>query len=827
MRAVDLPRELLRAARRLARRPTWSLAVVITLALGVGGLAAVWSLAAGVLFEPIGYAEVERLVRVTLDLPAQEMRDHWLSPPEFFELVEADSFGAAGAYMLRDGNVLVGEQPLRAQVGYASAGLLEMLAPRPVAGRLFTAEEDNRSATPVVLLGHGLWTRLFAADPERVGETIEVDGQARTVVGVLPAGFDLEEHGVELVVPLALDPGRPIPREARFLYVLGRLAPDATTASATDELAALAEAAPRAEGTAPPEPRVRPLREALLGPAADAVGVLAAAVVLVLLLAAVDVFHLFLVRRETRRRESAVREALGAGRTDLAWPFLAEIVVLTAPAALFGWLGARWGLEALIALHAGALPRLAEVTVDAAAFGVALAVALGVAVAVTVLPDLLGRFVGGGRRSGPGVGSDLGAGLAAAASNEGLGPRGRYFRRAVVVAETALATVLLLAAALLARDLADRLAIDPGFDVAGVTTGRISLPFGRYREPGASGQAFEALVDDLESRPNIAAAGVLSEMPLERDSVTNPVEIEGREGGPATVDHFSYVTPGIFRALGMPIVAGRGFERGLDSFDSAPVAVVSETFARALVPGGTADDAVGGKLRVALSDQLPWVEIVGVAGDIVQVELERAPQPEIWLLQSQATRTVGALPLSMFVVARAESADADLAGELRAAVHALDATLPIARLRPLADVVDGALAEARLLARLVAVFAMVALGLAVVGVYGVLGFAVERRRREMSVRQAMGAPPSSLLRLVLVEGLAAVGLGIGLGVALAWGTVPRLAARLGGLAPSDLAVDPGIWLGVPALLLAVAAIACAVPAWRAARVAPAELSRHS
>ena len=778
----------------------------------------VWSLAAGVLWRPLGYAETDRLVRVTLDLPTQDMRDHWLSPPEFFELAEARAFDAAGAYMLRDGNVLVDDRPLRAQVAYAGADLLNMLAPRPAAGRLFVAEEDRRGGPPVVLLGHDLWTRLFAADPDRVGETIEVDGEQRTVVGVLPPGFDLEEHGIELVVPLALDPSRPIPREARFLYVIGRLAPGATVSSATDELAALAEAAPRADGTAPPEPRVRPLREALLGPAANVVGVLAAAVVLVLLLAAFDVFHLFLARRESRRRESAVREALGAGSGELTWPFLAEIVVLAVPAALLGWLGARWGLEALIGLHAGALPRLGDVTVDATAFGIALAAALAVAVAVTGVPDLLR-----GRRR---LGSNLGAGLATAAAGDESGPRARRFRRAVVVAETALATVLLLAAGLLARDLDQRLAIDPGFDTAGVTTGRISLPFGNYRQPSASAHAFENLVADLESRPSVTAAGLLSEMPLERDAVANPVEIEGRADRAATVDHFSYVTPGIFQALGVPIVAGRGFERGLDRFDSAPVAVVSEAFARALVPGGTADAAVGGRLRVALNDQLPWVEIVGVAGDVVQVELERAPGPEIWLLQSQATRTVGALPLSMFVVARGASVEVDLSGDLRAAVRSLDPTLPIARLRPLGAVVDGALAEARLLARLVAAFALVALGLAVVGVYGVLAFAVERRTREMGVRQAMGARPSSLLTLVLVEGLTAVGVGIVLGVAVAWWSVPRLSARLGGLSPAALTADPLIWLGVPALLLAVAVVTCAVPAWRAAQVAPAELSRH-
>jgi putative ABC transport system permease protein len=800
------------AVRLWASRPAFAAVVVVTLALGIGANAAIFSVVDAVLLEPLPYPEPDRLTLVTSQFPALGFDKFWVSAPEYLELRRwARSFEEIGAYTVAAANLSGGERPLRVTAAYVTASLFPTLGVATERGRPFTEEEDGPGVEPVAVLGHDLWMRAFAGDPDVVGRTVEVDGARHTVVGILPPGFDVEDAGVELWLPLAIDPANPGGRGSHYLYLLGRLAPGVSLTQARHELTALLtrweeefpdDHRPNPEGHAL---RIDPLKEDRVGEARPALMLLLGAVGLVLLIACANVANLLLARAEARQREIAVRTALGASGARLLRQFLTESLLLAFVGALVGLAFAQGALELLLAANPGSLPRMAEIGLDARVLAFTLAVALATGVLFGLVPALHARtraffhaLKEGGGRSSAGVGRQT-------------------FRRALVVAEVALAAVLVVGAGLLLKSFWTLTRVDPGFEPRGVLGFQLSVPSATYPEPEQVNALYERLLERLAALPGAESAAAMTGLPPSRSVNANSTEFESvpedPDGPPHNVDYYQFVSEGYFETMKIPRVSGRVFE-STDAAGGAPVVVVNRTLARTF--WGDVDP-VGQRLRRGwFGDDELWCTIVGVVEDVKQGGLDQEAGTELYFLDRQVPATVGQSPRTRWVVVRTAGDPLSLAPQVHAVVRELAPSLPVARLQPLEQVVSDSLARSRFLSLLVALFGLLALALAAVGTYGVLSWAVEQRRFEMGVRMALGARAQSLLMLVLGQGLRLVGVGLAVGLVLAVASRRVVASLLFGVE----ATDPATLASVGAVLLAVALVACLIPALRAMRVDP-------
>jgi putative ABC transport system permease protein len=805
------------ALRQFSKRPLFTLVVVVTLALGIGGNAAIFTVADQVLLQPLPYAEPERLVRVYTQFPGLNFDKFWMSPPELLELAEWNrSFTAVGAWRAGSTNVSGGDSPLRVSGAIASAGLFDVLGVPAARGRWYTAEEDVANADPVVVLGWDLWQRAFAGDPDLVGDTVLVDGVERTVVGIAPPGFDLADAGIEVWGPLRLDPADPGGRGSHYLDVVARLAPGVTMGAARDEVSALLERwAETFPDTHHPDPEthamvLHPLQGDLVGNARTPLMLLLGTVGFVLLIACANVANLMLARAEGRKREIAVRSSLGAERWRLVRQFLTESVVLAAAGAVLG-LGLAWaGLEAVLATNPNAVPRAAEVGLDGRALLFTAAVAVATGLLFGLAPALRARagnlFVAlkeGGRSTG--------------------GVSTRALRRGLVVAEVALATMLVLGAGLLLRSFASLQSVDPGFEPGGALSFQVSLPAEQYPEAAGVRAFYDRLLAATRALPGVEAAAAVSGLPPVRDINANDTEFEGVEVGddlPANVDYYQIVTDGYFRAMRVPLVAGRGF-RATDTAESPPVVVVNQALAERFYPG---QDPLGKRIRRGwFGDEEPWYTVVGVAADVKQAGLDEPAGTELYFLHPQWDNVEGLNPpRTLYVIVRTAGDPLALAPGVRDAVRRLDPALPIAELAPLERVVADSLTRSRFLTLLVTLFAGIALLLAAVGTYGVLAYAVEERRHEVGVRMALGATARDVLRMVVGQGMRPVIAGLVLGLAGALVVGRFLESQLYAVAPTD----PATYAAVPVVLVAVALVACLLPGRSATRVDPAVALRQ-
>lgn len=809
-----MPANLRFAIRSLLRAPGFSAIVILILAVGIGANTVMYTLVDHVLLRPLRYPHPDRLFAI------QETADRlagWSGLP-----VNAMHFGewrkrwssAESAAMLSGTmfNLTSDGDPLRVYGARVSASMFPMLGVQPQLGRNFLEDEDRAGHDAVVILSDSFWERRFHRDRQILGRKILLDGIPYEVVGILPESVQIprQSHLYSLAGAPDFDPEIWKPFAIRdeelasfgdFNYGgLARLKPGVAASQALDELNAI-QASIDQGFSEPVKLRavLTPLQQQMTGRSRQGLLLLLAAVGSVLLIICVNLANLLLARSTTRRRELAIRAALGAGRGRLLGQALTESLLLAIPGGAIGVALASWSLGAVVAAAPQALPRATEIHIDLRI----LLFAVGASILCGVLFGLLPAW-----RSAR---TDPQEGLRGASRSATDSRQGARVRALLVALEVALSTVCLVAAGLLLNSFVRLLHVDSGFDVERVLTANISLPATRYANLTQRDQFFQKVIERVRTLPGVIAAGVTNRIPVTGEGSNNWIIVEGNEAGPASSrpsTDYRTVSEDYLTAMGIPLRQGRFFTRS----DHGPVVLVSERVAEQLWPGR---NPIGKRFHIG-SPRNPLLEIIGVVGDVRNVSLEKAPGLAIYIPHWQRDRA------DMILVMRTALDPAALTQAVRTEIRALDAELPAVRLRTMQEVVSAGVAERRFQLTLVLVFAGVALALASLGIFGVVSYTTAQRRGEMGIRLALGATSADLRSLVLRQGLAPVAIGLATGIAGALGLGRALAGLLYGVKPSD----PLTIAGVAVVLFAVAAIACYIPALRASRSDPLNALRY-
>ncbi len=794
MKASTLGKDLFYALRALRSQRTFSLAIVATLALGIGAVTSVYSIVHAVLLKPLPYPSPEQLVRL--------WDRHETAP--FFSVSagnfvawrgEARSFDELGAYREDGFNLLLEGEPVRVQGARVTASLLHVLGVTPARGRGFLDGEDTPGAERVVLLTHGLWSSALGEDPDVLGRKLVVSGEPHTIVGVLPKSFTFPQHpDVQLLVPFELDASSP-DRTGHFLRVLGRLRPGIRLEEAGAELATIAERRARdfPDSNAGWTVVLLPLHEAMVREVRGGIRVLFVAVVLVLLIAGANVSNLALTRAATRSRELALRSALGASRRRLVGQIVLEHLLLAFAGGLVG-LALAWGAISIApSILPESLPRQAEISLDRDLFIFGFLLSSLTGLAVSSWPALLGSK------------SSLVRPMKAPSG-------GGRLRALLVSVEVGLAVMLLVTSGLLLRSLGAMSSVDPGFDPASTLTMKMTPVEATYPEPADRVRLYREVVARVEGLPGVRFAAAAHRLPLDGGNSSFPAFVEGRPAPPqGQYPAFSFRAVGgdYFGAMGMRLVAGRNFADA-EIWESGGVVVVNEAMAASLWPGG---GAVGS--RISRSPQGPWLEVIGIVGNARESSLDEDPAAAMYI-----PYVVFPVP-GMVIVARTAYDPLDLVGPVRAAIAAYDPRQPVAQFETLRDHVDGALGPPRFHAFLLSAFAALALALAAVGIHGVISHSVRQRRREIGIRIALGARAGEVLAMIWRRGMMPVAAGVvaGLGAAVALSrTLESFLFRVDRL-------DPVSFVVFPLVLVVVAAAANFFPARAAAAIDPVETLR--
>jgi putative ABC transport system permease protein len=794
------------AWRSFLRAPRFTVPALLALALGIGATSAIYSVVHGVMLKPLPYRDADRIVSIWETNVSRNRLRGIVAPANFVEWRERNRsleyLGMVGPARL---NAVLQGQPAEISGLQASADVFRALGVEPLLGRVYTPDEDLRDRDAVIVVSYELWQTRLGGRTDVLGTQITTNGRQRTVIGVMPPDFTIEGQRAEFYVPygwtleaLRAAPGRGVS------HAIARLRDGVTLEQAADDMrtvaAQLAQEAPR-RNTGWSVALV-PIHELMIESIRPALLVLSGAVLLVLLIACVNVANLLLARSTVRQRELGLRTALGAARPRLVRQMLTESVLLSLAGGVAGLLLAAVFHRALLVLVANRIPipRLDQVTLDAAVVAFTFAVAAGTGVLFGLAPALFAASTASeGLREG---------------GRHGAGPRTRRVLGSLVVAEVALSLVLLAAAGLLLRSFVRLQNIDPGFRTEGVLTARLSLPVARYDARRAT-ETFHEVIARLDASPGVESAAGITFLPLSGPGIgtsfyrlDRPKPADGEL--PST--EVRPVTPGYFDTMGIPRLAGRDFVTA-DAADAPLVAVISESLARRYLPG---ENPLGKQLHVSVGGAEGMrVEVVGVVGDVKFSSLDTDTRAALYLPLPQLS--LG----SMTTVLRTATAPAAAANLITGIVRQLDPELPVADIRTMREVVDATLARPRTVSTLLIAFAGIALVLAGVGVYGVMAYSVSQRTQEIGVRMALGASASSVFRMVLGQGLRLVVVGVLTGVVAA-AAFTRLLESL--LFQTD-ALDP-LTFGVTALvLMAVATLASYVPARRGTRITPIEALR--
>jgi putative ABC transport system permease protein len=799
--------------RMLRHRPGLVAVIVLTLALGIGANTAVFSVVRSVLLRPLPYPDDDRLAVLLMRAPRFDFVDMQSSPPEYAAYREhARSFERLAAYQVGAATVTEdGGEPERVDVAATTWDLFATLRVAPALGRAFAPEDGGRIVDPgVALISHGFWQSRYGGDPDIIGRTVLLDGSARTVVGVMPAGFRFPNADVRFWLPLAFTSEDLQYRGNHSYSLVGRLAPGVTLTSAERELTDLVArfiADPTFNFHEWHPVYLRPLRTEIVGDVSRTLWVMLGAVALVLLIACANVANLLLVRAEERAREMSVRTALGAGRGRLVSQLLTECLVLAALGGAAGVAVAFVGVEALRAFAPANLPRLDEIGVDATVLAFTMVATIGAGILFGLAPALHA-----GRTDLNGVLRDEGRG--------GTASRKRLrVRQLLVASQAALAVVLLVGAGLLLQSFRRLMAVDPGYRTEGVLTTTLTLPELSYPDGPAVVGFYERLLPRLAALPGVRAVGAARRAPLAGDPGATDTEIEGWVNpgdAPRPIANMQAITPGYFTALDIPLLAGRDFvER--DALDAPLVAIVSESLARTYWPGRS---PLGGRIRRD-TDDAPFAEVIGVVPDIREEALDQPPvRGTVYFVHAQTPHTWGSLG-SMMLIVRGDVEPASLVRPIRETVHALDPSVPLYGVRTLEQAVADSTATPRFALLLQLLFALVALALAAIGLYGVLAFTVARRTTELGIRMALGARRTDVRRMVIRQGMTIIIGALAAGVLASLAVGRLVASLLFGVSPRD----PVTYAAVLLVLLAVALLACWIPARRASAVDPAEALR--
>lgn len=791
--------DLRRAAASFMRTPGFAAVAVLALALGIGVNTAIFTVVSGVLLRPLPYPEPERLVAIYERVPDNPRLA--VAPPSIADWAGNRAF-SSWAVTAGDSLVLLGRgEPERLEATAVSGDFFQTLQVAPERGRWLEPRDDQAGAEPVVVLGHALWKRSFGGDPSIVGRQVTLTDKSYTVAGVMPPGFAFPgETEAWVALQLPADQLLDDNRYSHYLAGVGRLAPGVGIEKASASLNAIAArvGARFGDGYAGRGVNLVPLRADLVGDVRPALLLLLVAVGFVLIIACVNVANLLLARSAERDREVAIRAALGASQLRLASHFAAEGLVLTIAGGLAGLLLAAWARDAILWLVPADLPRLDEVSLDWRVFAFAASTAIVTGLLLGLAPAVFAR-----RRAH--------ASRLASRGTAGSRERARV-QSALMIAEVALSLILLLGAGLLANTFWRLTAVDPGFKAADVLTFEVMLPPPAYPAAEARARFQEDVLARLARLPGARRAGAATNLPLSGTNMAFAFFYPGERMETAKPHPANYraVSPGYLEAIGVPLVAGRWLAES-DRADRAPVVVVNQAFARRYFPGR---QAIGERISITRGRDLVWREIVGIVGDLRHRALSADADPEMYVPFQDDPVFFMRFALN---AANAES----LAGSARAAVWEVDRNLPVTKMRPLEALVAASVAQPRFHALLVGGFALLALVLAAIGLYGVVARLVAQRTQEIGVRSALGASPRQILALVggHVSRLVLAGLLIGLAGALA--LTRTLERFLFGVQPTDVST----FAAVTAIFALVAGVAAWLPARRALRVDPVEALR--
>ena len=800
----------------MGKNRAFTAAVIVSLAIGIGANTTMFSVANAVLLRALPYKDAGRLVILWNRSPGLNIAEDWFSTAQYFDIKSAKSFEQAAIAIGGNENLTGGRQPERVGAIHISSNLLPMLGVRVALGRLFGAEEDQRGGPNSALLSDGMWERRFSRDANVLGRSLELNGKVYQVVGVLPRNFSLPREVLptlggaeqaEILLPLPLGPDAANIRGHEDYNVIAKLNRGVTARQAQAEMDALTQRLRRDfPANYPPNGGltfgVVPLQEQVAGDIRTALLVLAGAVGLVLLIACANVANLLLSRADVRQREVAVRMALGASTGRVIRQLLTESVVLALAGGALSLLLAAGGVQTIRILGPRIVPRLPEIALD-------LRVLL-FAVEISLLSGLLFGLAPALRVRRLDVQTSLKSSGRNSAGTSSLWGRGHRMRKMLVLSEMALSVVLLVGAGLLIRSFLRLRGVSAGFDPKNVLTFELTMTGRRYDSAAPILESYRQIIDKLEKTPGVSAAGAVSSLPLSQMFAWGPIVVEGRV--PAPGENFMNADERIvaghyFEAMRIPLISGRLFTEQ-DNSTNPRVALVDEFMARELWPN---QNAVGKRFRLAEGKSKDvWITVVGVVGRVKQYGLESDSRIALYLFQSQyPTR-------EMNVVLRSEIENRSLANAAIRTVSSVDADLPVYHVRTMDARVSESLARRRFTMALLGAFAIFALALATVGVYGVVSYIVSQGTRELGIRVALGASEGNILSLVIRQGLYLALSGIAVGACASLAIARLLRSLLFGVGPAD----PATFWGVGLMLAMIAGVASYVPAKRATRVDP-------
>ncbi len=794
------------AIRTLARNPGFTIVAVLTLAIGIGANTAIFSVVNGVLLRPLPYSDPERLMRVWSST-ASEGRSA-LAAADFLDF-EHDNQTLVTLAGYRDDALTIstpGGEPVRVQGARVTSGYFDVFAMPAAIGRTFNRSVDAGTTEPLVVLSHATWTQQFASDPGIASRRVRIDGVPYTVVGVMPQSFNFPEGAKAWILSAKPVPLPPIDvpgdllanRDVHYFQGIARVKPGATRELARADLQRIADDLARRfpESNGGRTIDLQPLTETIVGDVRFALLLLLGAVGVVLLIACANIASLLLARASGRSRELSIRSALGAARGRLVRQLITESLILGGAGGMAGLLLGYWAIALLLSIIPDGIPRVEQIELDARVATVTLVVALASALLFGAIPALQASR------------ADASLALREADRTTAGGRRRARTRAVLVLCEIALTAILLVSSGLLLNSFIRLQRVDPGFTTDQVTLVSIPLPLSRYPDGKRQAAFYRRLLEALERRPEIQSAAILFPTPIQGRNAQGTFTIEGRPPLPRADRPFTAIgsiSPNYFQTLGIPLLKGRRFT-DRDRDPAPAVAIVNATFARKYFPG---EDPLGHRLRFGESGD-DWITIVGMAGDSRNIGLQDAPTPLLYL-------PYDTFPLAFMSLAARSAAGAGVVASIaRSELKSIDPDLGIDRIVPLTEIVHESVAEPRFRTLLLTTFAIIALVLAAVGIFGLMSFTVAQRTREIGIRIALGAQPDQVIGSVVREGLSLAGAGLAIGIAGSLVTTRLLETLLFDVRGTD----PLTYTAVAALLIGVAFTATYFPSRRAARIDP-------
>ena len=794
----DLVQDLRYALRALRKSPGFATTAILTLALGIGANAAIFSVINAVLLRPLPYPASDQILTLAQNESLPDLED---------VQNQARSFAAVTGVTQQALDFTGAGEPVQVIGALCTADLFPTLGIQPSLGRAFTSEEDRYGGPALVLLTHGFWVRYFGSDPNVLGRSIRLSGNSYTIIGVMSRDFWLPERPVDVVMPLRIgNPNAAKFRGVHFLRPYLRLKPGVSLEQASAEMKGI-DAWMEAHYPVydrDSHRRLLSLRESVVGDVRLELLVVFVAVGVVLLIACVNFASLQLARSATRRREVAIRSVLGAPAGRLIRQIVTESVVLSCFGGVIGLFLGVIGVRFLLLLKPANLPRIETTSVDVSVLAFTFALSLFTGILFGLIPACTSAFSG----SNVHLKEDARA---------GSGASGFRLRRLLVVSEIALALLLLISATLLLRSFSLLHGVDPGFRTDNVLSMRIELPAARYEQQTAQRQFHQQLLDGLNSTPGTHAA-LISELPMSGDWLTHNFVIDGRPRPPAGAEpvvQTRTIAGDYFRLMGIPLLAGRDFSTE-DHTGSLHVALVNRAFADKYFP---AQDPLGSRVEWAREDPPDWMTIIGVVGDVKHFGPHEPEEPAVYDLYSQTGQQ---WKRWMYLVVRGDAAPGALLAVAKEQLRAIDDQLPVSHVFTMSDVLAASLDHQRFNLTLLGVFAGVALALAVIGIYGVMAYSVTQRTSEIGIRVALGAQRRDILRLILRQGTGLAVIGASIGILASLGLTRFLSHLLFGISPRD----PGTFFLIPLALCAVSLLACYIPARRAVGADPIRALRY-